>query len=66
MIGVVSGNVKTLQSSIDEIINVLTSINSSFSNPVVELDKVISQLKTISVSLREKQFSEIHFRFSIL
>lgn len=53
MIGVVSGNVKTLQSSIDEIINVLTSINSSFSNPVAELDKVISQLKTISVSLND-------------
>lgn len=50
-INVVASNVSTLKGSVDEIINVLTSLNQSFSQPLDELTKVISQLKSVSTSL---------------
>ena len=52
---IVSANVESLNNSVKEVINVLTSLNSSLSHPIDELSLVIEQLRGISSSLSDIQ-----------
>lgn len=54
-ITIVSTNVESLNNSVKEVINVLTSLNSSLSHPIDELSLVIEQLRGISSSLSDIQ-----------